>query len=116
MGARLRRELDVRGLRVPSPDESVAEAKRAGEAQSGVAWEEAMSSMQPRLEKFVEKFRAQAAKVTGDGAAIARDYVAHEEALLEFVLDECAGTDGSHSITRLLCDQWGHAAPPSESM
>jgi len=111
MGERLSRELIARGLSIPGQDASVGEAKRAGKKQAGLGWNEAMSSMQPRLEKFVDKFREQVAQMSADGAAIGGDYVAHEEALLEFVLKERAGRDGSIAITRLLCDQWGLPAP-----
>ena len=77
----------------------------------GTPWNEAMLALQPRFEGFVKSIRLQAVQITGDGEAIAWEYVAHEEALLEFVLKEREGGDGTPAITRLLCDEWGFEQP-----
>ena len=111
MGERLRRELIARGSSIPEPDQSVANLKKAAENMRGTPWNEAMLALQPRFEGFVKSIRLQAVQITGDGEAIAWEYVAHEEALLEFVLKEREGGDGTPAITRLLCDEWGFEQP-----
>ena len=111
MGERLRQELVARGSDIPLPDQSVAEAKTAAEDMFDTPWSETMTALLPMLEEFVQSFRALAAQVPGDGESIAWEYVAHEEALLDFVLKERAGDDGTLAITRLLCDEWGVARP-----
>ncbi len=110
-GERLRHALDARGLSIPVPDQTVVKAKRAGEKFAGKPWIEIMSSLKPDLEGYVDSIRVQAAQMPDTEVGIAQDYVAHEEALLEFAVTELSGRDGSVAITRLLCDQWGQEAP-----
>ncbi len=100
--ARLLDALTERGIAPPDFDAYVTAAAGRAEPRPGVTWRQQMLEMKPRLEQYVAQFQTARDQAPPDGSVIAGDYLAHEQALLDFVVDEIDGRDGSPVVQRLL--------------
>ena len=69
---------------------------------AGKPWQSTMEALLPQLEAAVAEVRDEARLAPPAHADIARDYVAHEEALAAFVSAELNGEDGSPAVESLL--------------
>lgn len=104
--ARLLAELTARDMPPPDFGERVANAVNRARALHDVSWNAQMIEMKPRLERFVAEIRVARDQAPPDGSAIANDYLAHEQALLDFVDLEIAGRSGTPVVQHLLQGGW----------
>ncbi len=105
MGKRLLAAMNELEIDTPDVAQSVQSYVERAAAGIGIGWVDSMQILVPRLETFVRNIRSEANKMPQHLANVAADYVAHEEALLDFAVAEADGRDGSATVRELL-DTW----------
>ncbi len=102
MGKRLLAAMNELEIDTPEVAQSVQSYVERAAAGAGTGWVDSMQILVPRLETFVRNIRSEANKMPQHLANVAADYVAHEEALLDFAVAEADGRDGSAAVRELL--------------
>ncbi len=102
MGKRLLAAMNELEIDTPDVTETVQGYLERAAAGAGTGWVDSMQILVPRLETFVLNIRIDANKMPQHLVNVAADYVAHEEALLDFAVAEADGRDGSPAVRGLL--------------
>ena len=103
MAERLRLFCNAESIPLPEPSDSKTHLDYA-KKMAAESWLGCLDELEPQLQDAVKSIRSAQGAVPAEHAAIAADYLAHEEALLAFVTAERAGEDGFSAIESLLQD------------
>ncbi len=107
MGERLATALTARGVQLPEPRERPTSLLEQAATLAGKGWLGIMTDLEAPIARFVAQIRDEAAQAPDDARAIAAEYLAHEEALLDFLAAELAG-EGTRSTAaaNALLEAW----------
>lgn len=112
VAARLRPELEARGVAVPPADGEVRRGLDWAREYAQLSWRETLERLRPALEGYVRDFQAAESRMPAELKPLAQFVTAHEVALLEFVIRELDdGGRQSLDCVRKLLGETGSGTP-----